>query len=146
MSDNQDLRMTRQRRIILEKLKKTEAHLSADEVHELVRKKMPRISLATVYRNLEILNKHGLINKLESAGSKKRYDAKTGEHHHVRCLRCGRVDDLREGPLIKLDNAPDRAGGYEIRGYRIEFQGICKSCREKEKPARMLMDEKRKEK
>ena len=66
--------MTRQRKVILEELLKQNAHPSADEIYQMVRRRMPRISLGTVYRNLEVLASMGKIQKLELSGALKRYD------------------------------------------------------------------------
>ena len=74
MQKHPNLRMTRQRRVILEELRKVKTHPSADEIYEIVRKRLPRISLGTVYRNLEILSESGDIQKLEPGCSLKRFD------------------------------------------------------------------------
>ena len=79
--DDLDLRITRQRRVILDEFKKIGLHLSADEVYERVRRKIPRVSLGTVYRNLEILCANGLLNKLETAGHQKLFEGNTKDHH-----------------------------------------------------------------
>ena len=71
------LRMTRQRKVILEIMKNVTSHPTADQVHQMVRKTLPHVSLATVYRNLEILSEHGMIQKLELAGAQRRFDGKT---------------------------------------------------------------------
>lgn len=128
MTENQNLRMTRQREIILSELKKVRSHPSADEIHDMVRKRLPRISLATVYRNLEILSEFGLIKKLETAGAKKRFDGTTVDHHHVRCIVCGRMADISRRPVMKFEEALDKASGYELTGYQIEFTGVCPKC------------------
>lgn len=122
------LRMTNQREMILQELKKSKEHLSADELYERVKKKMPRISLATVYRNLEILSEVGLIGKLEVSGRQKRFDWDTSDHDHVHCVRCQRVDNL-ELDRTSIDvTAPESISGYRITGYRLEFSGLCAEC------------------
>ena len=88
------LRMTNQREMILQELKKSKEHLTADELYDRVRKRMPRISLATVYRNLEILSEAGMIGKLEVSGRQKRFDWNAEEHDHIFCVKCHRVDNL----------------------------------------------------
>jgi Fur family ferric uptake transcriptional regulator len=88
------LRMTNQREIILRELRKSKKHLTADELYDIVKKDMPRISLATVYRNLEVLSEAGLIGKLEISGRQKRFDYDVEEHDHVYCVVCHRVDNL----------------------------------------------------
>ena len=87
-----NLRMTRQREVILEELRKVNTHPSADEVYEMVRKRLPRISLGTVYRNLEILSESGDIQKLEPGCTLKRFDGNPSEHSHIRCIRCDRIE------------------------------------------------------
>ena len=74
MLSNPKSRMTHQRRIILEELRNTRSHPTADEVYEIVRKRIPKISLGTVYRNLELLSESGVIQKLEIGGTQKRFD------------------------------------------------------------------------
>jgi Fe2+ or Zn2+ uptake regulation protein len=71
---NQNLRMTHQREIILDELNRSKTHPTADELFDRIKHKLPRISLATVYRNLEILSAAGLIKKLEMSGRQKRFD------------------------------------------------------------------------
>jgi len=129
------LRMTNQREIILRELKKSRHHLSADELYDKVKKYMPRISLATVYRNLEILSNAGMIGKLEISGRQKRFDYDVTEHDHIYCAVCHRVDNLnidRQGLHTKEIKA---VKGYSITGYRLEIVGICQACQKKSKQA-----------
>ena len=123
------LRMTRQRRVILDELRKVTSHPTADKIYNMVRRRLPGISLGTVYRNLEILSESGMIQKLDSSGSARRYDGNVKMHYHVRCVRCGRVDDLPLGTLPVLENAIRKGCGYEVLGYRLEFIGLCPKCR-----------------
>jgi Fe2+ or Zn2+ uptake regulation protein len=123
-----NLRMTRQREVILEELRKVNSHPSADEVYEMVRKRLPRISLGTVYRNLEILSESGEIQKLEPGCTLKRFDGNPSEHSHIRCIRCDRIADVPmvSGPEIDLEQVD--ATDFEIIGHRLEFLGICPQC------------------
>jgi Fur family ferric uptake transcriptional regulator len=120
--------MTRQRQIILEELQTVDSHPSADEVYEMVRKRMPRISLGTVYRNLEILSELGEIQKLELGGDLKRFDRKPNKHYHIRCINCGRVDDAPIAPLNQVEDELYGATVYTIIGHRLEFEGLCPGC------------------
>jgi Fur family ferric uptake transcriptional regulator len=127
------LRMTNQREIILRELKKSKAHLAADELYDIVKKVMPRISLATVYRNLEILSEAGLIGKLEISGRQKRFDFDVSDHDHIYCVVCHRVDNLNiERKTVNSDKLGDEVG-YTVTGYRVEIIGICPDCQKKEK-------------
>ena len=122
-------RNTPQRRVILEELQKVASHPTAVELYESVRRRMPRISLGTVYRNLELLAKTGTIRKLTFGGTEARFDGNPDCHYHVRCVRCGRVDDLDGLPPEPVPVEPGQAGGYRILGHRLEFVGICPHCR-----------------
>ena len=125
------IRMTHQREVILEELRKLKTHPTADELYDIVKRRLPRISLATVYRNLELLADLGLIQRLEVAGRAKRYDGNPRNHYHVRCLRCGRVGDVKVGATFSPEEVV--AEGFEIRGFRVEFEGICENCQKKKK-------------
>jgi Fur family ferric uptake transcriptional regulator len=126
---NSDFRMTRQRRIILEELRGNRTHPTASDVYELVRRRLPQISLGTVYRNLELLSEQGLVRKLELGNSQRRFDAVTENHYHLRCVQCGRIEDAPIEPVMTLENAVRGASNYEIIGHRLEFMGLCPACR-----------------
>jgi Fur family ferric uptake transcriptional regulator len=123
-----NLRMTRQREVILEELRKVNTHPSADEVYEMVRKRLPRISLGTVYRNLEILSESGVIQKLEPGCTLKRFDGNPSEHSHIRCIRCDRIADVPMIPGFEIDLEQINASDFEITGHRLEFLGVCPQC------------------
>lgn len=129
MLSGKKFRMTHQRRVILDELKKVTSHPTADKVYEMVRQRLPRISLGTVYRNLEILSKCGMIQKLELGGNQQRFDGNTKNHYHVRCIRCGRVDDVPVEPVAMFEDALRRVSDYEIIGHRLEFVGLCPQCK-----------------
>ena len=135
MQKQLNLRMTRQREVILEELRKVNTHPSADEVYEMVRKRLPRISLGTVYRNLEILSESGDIQKLEPGCTPKRFDGNPSEHSHIRCIRCDRISDVPMIPGFEIDLEQVSASGFEIIGHRLEFLGVCPQCLGKSNPA-----------
>jgi Fur family ferric uptake transcriptional regulator len=121
--------MTGQRQVILEELRKVTVHPTADEVFAMVRKIMPHISLATVYRNLEILSSLGLVQKLECAGNQRRYDGNPRRHHHIRCCGCGSVSDVADEAVTEFSFLPDRIPGYRVLNYSFMFIGVCDECR-----------------
>jgi Fe2+ or Zn2+ uptake regulation protein len=125
---DRNLRMTEQRRVILEELRSRNNHPSADELYERVRHRLPRISLGTVYRNLEILSELGEIQKLELSGSLKRFDGVPNKHYHIRCLECDRVDDAPIAPLNQIEDELYGATVFEIIGHNLEFTGLCPAC------------------
>jgi len=122
------LRRTSQRGAILEALRGTHRHPTAAELHCVVRRRLPRISLGTVYRNLEVLARAGLVQRLGAAGAEMRFDARVEPHNHVRCVRCGRMCDLElvEQP-VEL-SAARRTTGFEILSASLEFRGLCPEC------------------
>lgn len=124
-------RMTRQRRVILEKLREMNSHPSAEEIFAVVRRKLPRISLGTVYRNLEILSELGEIQKLELGGSLMRFDGRTEKHYHMRCINCDRVDDAPMGFMENMETSLRGATEFKIMDHRLEFLGLCPVCMEK---------------
>jgi Fe2+ or Zn2+ uptake regulation protein len=94
-----------------------------------VRSRVPGISLATVYKSLETLVGCGLASKLTYGDGCARYDGRTDDHHHVRCVECGSVVDLPgrvdEGEVDRLQSS---ARGFRVTGYRLELTGICPTC------------------
>lgn len=136
LKSDQKHRMTRQRQVILDEVTKDPGHPTADEIYERVRKKLPRVSMGTVYRNLDILASSGLISRIEPGLPQMRFDGKTREHYHITCIRCGNVQDAPLEPLgdtlNTLENALGRLTKFGIFGHRLEFMGLCRECMEEE--------------
>ncbi len=125
------LRMTHQRELILAELRKCRTHPTADILYGRIKKKLPRISLATVYRNLEILSEAGMIRKLEISGRQKRFDWDLKQHDHIFCIQCQRVDNIeleKKQPVLLPE---ENTRGYQIAGCRIEFFGVCPKCQQR---------------
>lgn len=126
-----NFRMTRQRRIILEELKKLHSHPTADQVYQIVRERIPRISLGTVYRNLGVLAEFGHVQVLEFGNMQRRFDGSPGTHYHVLCTHCGRVEDVPAEPIPAVEEAVREMSDWEITRHRLKFFGVCPECREK---------------
>jgi len=122
------LRITNQRDVILNELRAVKTHPTADELYTQVRRQLPRVSLATVYRNLEWLSEQGLAQKIEVGGRQKRFDGDISEHYHVRCQQCGRVADVEMDTLDNVERSISQACGFQITGHRLEFTGLCPEC------------------
>ncbi len=121
-------RNTKQRTVILSKLRDVTSHPTADEIFSMTREMLPRISLGTVYRNLELLARQGEIQCLESGVSQKRFDGNPLPHHHIRCEECGRIGDLDISvPLPDIDGI--KSEGFSLTGVHILFEGVCDKCR-----------------
>jgi len=121
-------RMTVQRLAILEELQKVTSHPSAQDVYEMVQKRIPDISFGTVYRNLKLLEDLGLLQELNYGKSFSRYDGNPDNHYHISCEKCGRMDDIPISISEKLDRETSDATGYRVRAHRIEFYGLCQNC------------------
>jgi Fur family transcriptional regulator, ferric uptake regulator len=126
------IRLTTQRQIILEELAKVTSHPTASELYDMVRKRLPRIGLGTVYRNLDLMADSGMILKLEVGGTQKRFDATTEDHYHIRCSSCGKVDDIDVPVIQELVAQAAETTPYKILGHHVEFSGICSGCQKKE--------------
>ena len=121
-------RMTRQRSIILETVRALSNHPTADDIYKRVRRKMPRISLGTVYRNLELLAQEGLIQRLNFGYNQNHFDMNTRKHYHIRCQKCGRLADVPAGSVDVHSRAILHQTGYRFLDLDVEFTGVCPQC------------------
>ena len=121
--------MTRQRKLILEELRRMKSHPTADEIYSMVREKLPRISLGTVYRNLQLLTGQGVIRSIPSSSGQTRYDGDMEDHFHIRCRKCGKVVDLPYSIDVNINTNDDSEEfQFDIVGYKIELIGDCREC------------------
>src|SRR3990172_11585068 len=125
-------RKSKQREVVLDVLKGTKSHPTADWIYQEGRKSLPKISLGTVYRNLKLLKERGEILELHYGDSQSRFDGNPENHYHFTCQRCGRVYDVEE-PL-KKDMEKDLAKklGFIVNHHRVEFYGVCRDCYQQE--------------
>lgn len=124
------VQLTSQRAAVFNYLSNVAHHPTAEEIYLAIKPKLPRISLATVYKNLEALIKCEVVSKLTYGDASARYDIRTDHHYHTRCLECGRVWDLdaSKGSAWLKQVKPQQAG-FEVRDYRLEILGRCRDCR-----------------
>ena len=121
----------RKRDAILSCLRSTEIHPSADWIYETVKKEIPDISLATVYRNLNLFKEQGLIQSLGTVQGVERFDGNTAPHVHFICTNCHRVLDLAQIQVPEeLNTAASRASGGQVESCQLTFRGRCASCKE----------------
>ncbi len=124
------IRMTHQREVVLDELRNSYTHPTADELYVNVRKKLPRISLATIYRTLETLEQVGLVKKITIDCNQMRFDGNVEDHYHITCVQCGRVDDIPSSAIKKVEVKTGEVDGYTVIGHQIHFFGICNTCGE----------------
>ena len=130
MINNQN-RRSRQRETILKLLRSNNIHPTAEWVYHQVRKSIPRISLGTVYRNLNFLSEHGIIVELQLGGGQNRFDAFTSLHDHFVCTECGCIVDIptRRGRTSYRSVA--RLTGAAVRTHTLIYHGVCSHCLKK---------------
>jgi Fe2+ or Zn2+ uptake regulation protein len=121
--------LTRQRVAVYAYLRQVAHHPTAEEVFLAVKPNLPKISLATVYKNLEALVACGAISKLTYGDAAARYDMRTDHHYHTRCLECGKVSDLDSAAGGDLLKRIKPQAGFRVKDYRLELLGYCRDCR-----------------
>jgi Fur family ferric uptake transcriptional regulator len=128
------IRMTHQRRALIETIQAAHGHLDAASLLEEARKRDPKIDRATVYRTLELLKKLRLIDELDLMhleGEKHFYEVKTNvDHVHLACFGCGGIEEFTSPLFERLKSEIARQNGFEIRAIRLEVGGRCRKCRD----------------
>ena len=126
------VRLTRQRRMLLDLIDKTGEHLDAESLYQLARKKDPKLNRVTVYRTLKLLKEGGLVDELDlmhQAGEQHYYETRRKqEHAHVICLGCGKVEEFFGEPLQRLRKQIETHFGFQIVLARTEVGGYCPHC------------------
>lgn len=125
------MKYSRQRELILETVCSVPVHPTADTVYEAVRQQEPKISLGTVYRNLNQLAECGLLLKLPMPTGGDRFDGRLDEHLHIVCQRCEAISDIELADLADLDAAVEAQTGYTVTNRTMVFAGICPNCTQK---------------
>ena len=140
---NFGLKRTHQRMEIFREVAQTGDHPEAEKVYKGVRKRMPTISLDTVYRTLWLLRDLGLINTLGPPRERTRFDANLSHHHHFVCTRCGLTRDFYSDELDEL-RLPESVKdfGY-VKTTQVEVKGVCLNCAVGDKKPNQLTQEKR---
>ncbi|HHS13284.1 MAG TPA: transcriptional repressor [bacterium] len=127
-SKEKSYRQSRQRKRILEVLSSTTVHPTADWIYRRLKKEFPRLSMGTVYRNLNILIDQGWVSKIHFGSTFDRFEARVEPHTHLICERCGSITDLNMSFEKGITEKARKLTGFDIRRHRIEFFGICQKC------------------
>lgn len=121
-------RQTAQRAMILNEVVEAQAHLTAGEIFERVRRRDSRIAYGTVYRSLHLLALHGLIQELTFADHASRYDARVDRHDHVYCTSCGLMSDVEVPEALIARHVAAERSGFIISNHHTVFAGTCPAC------------------
>lgn len=130
-------KMTPQRQTVLQIFTQhPEDHLSAEDVHSLLKNQSTEIGLATVYRSLELLSELELLQKIDFGDGRARYelndnDVKRHQHHHLICTKCGAVEEFADDLLEPLEHDIAQKSNFKILDHQVKFYGYCQECQEK---------------
>ena len=126
---------SKQREKILDIFLKTEEHPTIDDLYNLVRKKDPKIGLATIYRTMEVICDAGLARKVDFGDGNKRYEHKYKHqhHHHLVCLKCGKVIEIASSKLEEIQRQLAKKHDFTITRDTMKIFGTCRTCKRKEK-------------
>ncbi len=123
MEERRIFRYSQQRERILDYVKNSINHPTADMVYEKMREEFPSISLGTVYRNLQMLSEQGIINKLITGSSSDRFDGDIKGHTHFQCDNCGKIFDISDE-----QSKPFPKTNHKITRKHVTYSGICQNC------------------
>jgi len=122
------IRQTKQRQAILEAVEGSHDHPTAAQVYDRVRRVLPGVGFATVYRNLGTLAEGGMIREIR-VGEVTQYDRRTDRHDHAVCRRCGKLVDVMVPLPIEVLQAALEQSGFQVAGHHTEVFGLCSECR-----------------
>lgn len=125
-----NLKITKQRRAVLEAFLGSEDHVSAEELYKLVTEKEPKIGLATVYRTLSLLTQSGLASELDFGDGQKRYEHKFmhSHHDHMICTECGKIIEFSHPMIEKLQEEVAGRHGFKLTSHKLDLFGLCAEC------------------
>jgi Fur family peroxide stress response transcriptional regulator len=127
------VRITPQRLVIFRELTGFASHPDTETIYRRVRKRLPNISLDTVYRTLNLLSEKKLISRVGSISGPARFEANPDPHHHFVCMACGTISDVHVRALGRLRVTDAALQGYAVRSIHVEIRGLCRRCAAKRK-------------
>ena len=125
------LRLTHQRLEILRELSADTGHPSAEDIYTRVVKRIPTISLDTVYRTIATFEESGVVSRVQVLDDRGRFDSNMSVHHHMVCTRCKKIEDFYWPAFDNMDVPGDLGSWGEVASKHVELRGLCKDCRRK---------------
>jgi len=125
------LKLTPQRRLIVNSIHDAEAHLTAEEIIAHVQTRMPGIHKSTIYRTLELLEETGCVFKSDYGGESIYHHAEEGHHHHLVCSKCSKTIELDENVFAPVEMSLREKYGFRVDLKHVVMSGLCKDCRNK---------------
>ena len=125
------LRLTPQRRMIVDIIHRKSEHLSAEDIINYVQSRMPGVNKSTIYRTLELLEQSGCVYKSETANGFIYHHAEEGHHHHLVCGKCGKTIDCDEDLFLPVENTLVKKYGFQVDFKHMVMRGLCEACKRK---------------
>lgn len=125
------LKLTPQRRLIVDIIHNAEAHLTAEEIISYVQDRMPGVNKSTIYRTLELLEESGCVYKSALGNQFIYHHAEEGHHHHLVCNRCDKTIDCDENIFAPVEKSLGKKYGFHVDFKHVVMSGICRECRSK---------------
>jgi Fur family transcriptional regulator, ferric uptake regulator len=123
------LKLTPQRRLIVDIIHDARSHLTAEDIIARVQKTMPGVNKSTIYRTLDLLENSGCVLKSESDDRFIYHHAEEGHHHHLICSRCGRTQECSENLFLPVEKTLAKKYGFQVDFKHLVISGLCRSCR-----------------
>lgn len=123
------LKLTPQRRVILDAIHDAHAHLTAEEIIDYVQTRLPGVNRSTIYRTLELLERLGCVFRSEVSGRFIYHHAEEGHHHHLVCRSCGRMVDCDENAFSPVEEVLEERHGFQADFKHMVVSGLCRACR-----------------
>ena len=127
------LKLTKQRQRILEAIQASDGHMTADQIHTVLKDQGDSVGIATIYRNLNVLFAEKLINRIHHPDLGFIYDKNLHDHYHFHCRECGTVTDVDIPVRDDLNAHVEKELGCLVIDHEMSFEGICKDCLSKRK-------------
>ena len=126
-----NLKITKQRRIVLKIFLECKNHVSVEELYNVVLKTEPKIGLATVYRTLALLTKSGLALEMDFGDGQKRYESsyKSVHHDHMVCTECGKILEFNHPLIEKYQEEVAMQKNFKITSHKLDLFGLCQDCK-----------------
>ncbi|MBN2285442.1 MAG: transcriptional repressor [Tissierellales bacterium] len=137
--NNAGFKLTTQRRVVFDIINSNEGkHYSPEEIYELVKVDHPEIGLATIYRTLKLFEKIAIVYRLNfndgcSRFEMNHFEDKSHRHHHLVCLDCGKIFEVKLDLLQDLEGYIEKEYGFEIHNHTLKFYGVCNECKQRRK-------------
>ena len=128
LCEDHGLAVTHQRQVLYEVMQQMPGHPSPDEVYLRLRKRIPSISLATVYKNIRLFLDSGILQEVSPHHGSLRVEMNRHAHHHLVCTRCKSISDIDEASIAHLPRRKKLAGGFLVQRYAIDVLGLCARC------------------